>query len=126
MKVRETSFRLKRFEVEEKRRKVSDLELMIREFEYMAVELDRQVQCEEDRTGIKDRAHFAYSTLAKAAAQRRDNLRASVANLQAKLEMAVRERDDAAADFDRTGPETQRDHDRLPRRPDRGSSAFMR
>jgi hypothetical protein len=126
MKSRETSFRLKRFEVEEKRRKVADIELMIREFEYMATELDRQVQSEEDRTGIKDRGHFAYSTLAKAAAQRRDNLRASVNNLQIKLESAVRERDDACADFDRNAPETQRDVDRMPRRPERSPNVFMR
>ncbi len=126
MKSRETSFRLKRFEVEEKRRKVADIELMIREFEHMASELDRQVQSEEDRTGIKDRGHFAYSTLAKAAAQRRDNLRASVSNLQIKLESAVRERDDACADFDRNAPEAQREIDRMPRRPERSPNAFMR
>jgi hypothetical protein len=87
MKSRETSFRLKRFAAEEKRRKVADLEHMIREFEHMATELDRQVQSEEDRTGIKDKSHFAYSTLAKAAAQRRDNLRASIANLRARTEL---------------------------------------
>ena len=123
MKSRESSFRLKRFEVEEKRRKVADIELMIREFEYMATELDRQVQSEEDRTGIKDRGHFAYSTLAKAAAQRRDNLRSSVSNLQIKLESAVRERDDATADFDRNVPEPQRD---MTRRPERSPNVFMR
>ncbi len=128
MKSRETSFRLKRFEAEEKRRKVADLELMIREFEHMASELDRQVQSEEDRTGIKDRGHFAYSTLAKAAAQRRDNLRASVNNLQMKLESAVRERDDACADLDRSNaPEGQREIDRrLSHRPERGPNVFMR
>jgi flagellar FliJ protein len=126
MKSRETSFRLKRFEADEKRRKVADIELMIREFEHMASELDRQVQSEEDRTGIKDRGHFAYSTLAKAAAQRRDNLRASVANLQAKLEAAMRERDDAYADLDRSAPEAQRDLERMARRIDRASSAAMR
>src|SRR5262245_45868580 len=100
MKSREIAFRLKRFEAEDKRRKVAALEQMIREFEHMAAELDRQVQSEEDRTGVKDHAHFAYSTLAKAAAQRRDNLKASVANLQSKLEVAMRERNDICADLD--------------------------
>ena len=126
MKSKETSFRVKRFEVEEKRRKVADLEHMIREFEHMAVELDRQVQSEEDRTGIKDRTHFAYSTLAKAAAQRRDNLRASIVNLQVKLETAVRERDDACADLDKAAPDAQRDMDRLSRRPDHGTNLIVR
>ena len=120
MKSREISFRLKRFAAEEKRRKVADLEHMIREFEHMAIELDRQVQSEEERTGIRDKTHFAYSTLAKSAAQRRDNLRASIADLQTKLEIAVRERDDACADLDKlAAPETQRDLDRIPRRPGR-------
>jgi len=126
MKSRETSFRVKRFEAEEKRRKVADLEHMIREFEHMVGELERQVQSEEDRTGVKDRAHFAYSTLAKSAAERRDNLRASISNLQIKLEVAVRERDDACADLDKTVPEAQRDLDRLQRRTDRGSNLIIR
>jgi flagellar protein FliJ len=107
MKSRENAFRLKRFEAEDKRRKVAALEQMIREFEHMAAELDRQVQSEEDRTGVKDRSHFAYSTLAKAAAQRRDNLRTSVTNLQSKLEVAMRERNDLCADLDASPPAEQ-------------------
>ena len=80
MKARETALKLKRFEADEKARKVADLEHMIREFETIAADLDRQIQAEEDRTGVKDPAHFAYSTFAKSASQRRDNLRASVAD----------------------------------------------
>lgn len=128
MKSRETSFRLKSFDAEEKRKKVTDLEHMIRDFEHMAVELDRQVQSEEERTGIRDKSHFAYSTLAKSAAKRRDNLRASIHNLQISLEAAVRERDDACADLDRLAPEASRDLDRIPRPPgrDHGSDHIVR
>jgi flagellar FliJ protein len=127
MKSRDTSLRIKRFAAEEKRRKVADIEQMIREFEHMAMELDRQVQAEEERTGIRDKSHFAYSTLAKAAAQRRDNLRASIANLQKTLEIAIRERDDAWADLDKlTASEAQRDFDRMPRRSERESSHIVR
>lgn len=125
MKSRETALRLKKFEAEEKSRKVADLEHMIREFEHMASDLDRQVQMEEERTGIKDYAHFAYSTLAKAAAQRRDNLRASIGDLRAKLESAVRDRDDAAADL-KTGQPEVRDMDRMRRPVVRTASAVMR
>ena len=96
MKARENALRLKRFEAEEKTRKVADLESMIREFDQMAADLDRQIANEEDRTGVRDRAHFAYSTFAKAAAQRRDNLATSVADLREKLAVAVKERDAAA------------------------------
>lgn len=126
MKSRDISFRLKRFEAEEKRRKVDDLQHMIREFEHMAVELDRQVQSEEDRTGIKDRQHFAYSTVAKAAALRRDNLRNSVAALQIKLEAAIRERDDACANMDKAAPEERREVDRPTRRSERRTNFTLR
>ena len=95
MKPRESALRLKRFAAEEKTRKVADLEAMIREFDQMAADLNRQIATEEDRTGVKDRSHFAYSTFAKAAAQRRDNLTVSVEDLRAKLSVAVQERDTA-------------------------------
>ncbi len=95
MKPRESALRLKRFAAEEKARKVADLESMIREFEQMAVDLERQIASEEDRTGCKDSKHFAYSTFAKAAAQRRDNLVTSVEDLKAKHAAAVSERDAA-------------------------------
>ena len=55
----------------------------------MAADLERQVRIEEDRTGVRDRSHFSYSTLAEAAAQRRDNLRQSVQVLREKLAAAV-------------------------------------
>ncbi len=93
MKPRETALRLKRFEAEDKARKVDDLERMIRDFETIAGDLDRQIQAEEDRTGIKDPAHFAYSTFAKSASARRDKLRASTDELKAKLEAAQEERE---------------------------------
>lgn len=96
MKARETALRLKKFEAEEKARKVSDLEQMIREFETIASDLDRQIQVEEDRSGVRDPKHFAYSTFAKSAAVRRDNLIASIAGLREKLQDAVKERDTAS------------------------------
>jgi len=101
MKARESALRLKRFEADEKARKVADLEHMIREFENMASDLDRQIKAEEDRTGIKDPAHFAYSTFAKSASQRRDNLRTSAEGLRVELEATRRERDDAPGQFNR-------------------------
>jgi flagellar protein FliJ len=112
MKSRESNLRLKRFEADEKARKVADLQHMVREFETMAADLDRQIQSEEDRTGIKDVTHFAYSTFAKAAAQRRANLKASVEDLATKLEAALRERDAAAADLQAASVPDPRENDR--------------
>ncbi len=54
MRPRESALRLMRFEAREKARKVSDLEAMIREFELMAEDLDRQIGNEEERTGVRD------------------------------------------------------------------------
>jgi flagellar export protein FliJ len=91
MKSRESVARLKQFQVEDKRRQVGQIEAMIAEFERMARELDDQIESEERRTGIDDASHFAYSTFAKSAAQRRDNLVASVADLRDQLEAAQAE-----------------------------------
>jgi len=88
MKPRDAALRLKRFEVSEKARTVVSMESMIGDFERMANDLARQIAAEEERTGIKDNAHFAYSTFAKAAALRRMNLLNSVADLRAKLDAA--------------------------------------
>ncbi len=99
----------KRFEVAEKARKVASLEGTIRDFELMAGDLARQIANEEDRTGIRDQAHFAYSTFAKAAAQRRANLLTSVADLKAKLELAQREHEDALLALKRLEPVEERD-----------------
>src|SRR5215467_7796213 len=88
MKSRETLIRLRKFQVDEKRRKVAQIETMIAEFERMAVDLDREIQVEQDRAGIHDPAHFAYPTYAKAALQRRENLRRSADELKGQLDDA--------------------------------------
>ncbi|MCA1952041.1 MAG: flagellar export protein FliJ [Hyphomicrobiales bacterium] len=88
MKSRDTLIRLKRFHVDEKRRRVTQIEAMIAEFQRMAGELDREIEGEERRAGISDTAHFAYPTYAKAARQRRDNLLNSAAELAGQLEEA--------------------------------------
>ena len=83
MKSRETLIRLKRFQVDEKRRRVAQIEMMIADFERMAADLDREIATEEQRAGISDPAHFAYPTYAKRRhGQRRDNLRRSADDLQ--------------------------------------------
>ena len=91
MKSRETLIRLKRFQLDEKRRRVAQIEGMIAEFDRMAGDLDREVAAEEQRSGISDLAHFAYPTYAKAARTRRDNLKRSADDLKAQLEDAQAE-----------------------------------
>ena len=88
MKSRETLIRLKKFQVEERRRRVAQIEGMISEFERISGDLERDIKIEQDRSGIHDPVHFAYPTYAKAAIQRRDNLRRSADDLKAQLEDA--------------------------------------
>ena len=85
MKSRETLIRLKRFHMEEKRRRVAQIEAMIADFERMSGDLDREILNEEKRAGISDPAHFAYPTYAKASRTRRDNLLNSIAELRDQL-----------------------------------------
>ncbi|KMO43771.1 flagellar export protein FliJ [Methylobacterium tarhaniae] len=88
MKSRDTLIRLRRFQADEKRRKVAQIEAMIADFARMAADLDREIGQEEQRAGISDPAHFAYPTYARAAAQRRDNIRRSVEDLDVQLAAA--------------------------------------
>jgi flagellar export protein FliJ len=88
MKSRENLVRLKRFQVNEKRRQIMQLDMMIAEFERMANELEVQIAAEEKKSGITDINHFAYPTFAKAARQRRDNLRNSQSDLMQQKSLA--------------------------------------
>ena len=95
MKSRETLIRLKKFQVDEKQRKVAQIETMIAEFERMAGDLEREIRVEQDRAGIHDPAHFAYPTYAKAAIGRRENLKRSADELRGQLEGVKGGLDDA-------------------------------
>lgn len=88
MKSRETLIRLKKFQVEEKRRRLAQIESMIADFQRMSVDLEREIEIEQERAGIDDPAHFAYPTYAKAAIQRRENLTRSAEELRVQLEDA--------------------------------------
>src|SRR5262249_23946244 len=88
MKSRERLIRLKKFQVDEKRRKVAQIEGMIAEFDRMAADLDREIVAEQERACIHDPAHFAYPTYTKAALTRRDNLKRSAVDLKIQLDDA--------------------------------------
>ena len=88
MKSRETLIRLRKFQVDEKRRRVAQIESMVADFDRMAGDLDREIATEQERAGIHDPAHFAYPTYAKAAIVRRENLRRSAGELKAQLDDA--------------------------------------
>ena len=88
MKSRETLIRLRKFQADEKRRRVAQIEGMIADFDRMTADLEREIGVEQDRAGIHDPTHFAYPTYAKAAITRRDNLKRSADELKTQLEDA--------------------------------------
>lgn len=93
---------LRRFDVDEKKQKVADIEAMIEDFSQMVVDLDRQIEVEQERSGVTDVNHYAYPTFAKAAIQRRDNLRASIDDLGVKLSAAQEDLAEAFEDLKKT------------------------
>lgn len=108
----ESLIRLKKFQVDEKRRQVAQIEMMVRDFERMASELDQQIEIEHTKTGISDITHFAYSTFAKAAISRRDNLLASANDMRGKLEAAQDGMVEAIEDLKKVELLDQREHQR--------------
>ena len=113
MKPRDVGLRLKRFEVADRERKVSSMEMMVTEFKHMASDLMLQITAEEERTGVRDCGHFAYSTFAKSARLRRNNLLNSVEDLEIKLHAARREHETVAAELRQLERTAIRDSDSI-------------
>jgi flagellar export protein FliJ len=99
MKSRDNLVRLKQFRVNEKRRQLLQLDMMIAEFDRMANDLEIQIAAEEKKSGIYDINHFAYPTFAKAARSRRDNLKNSQSDLATQRTAAQAVLDEAEAEL---------------------------
>ncbi|MTI44928.1 flagellar export protein FliJ [Roseibium hamelinense] len=112
MKTRDSLIRLKRFQVDDKRRQLAQIEAMIAEFNRMADELDDQIRSEQERVGITDVTHFAYPTFAKAAATRRDNLKNSALELDEQLQRARDELNEAIEELKKFELLEERDQQR--------------
>jgi hypothetical protein len=72
-------------QVADLKRRIPILIRLIADCDHLAADLDREVQNEEHRVKIHDRAHPGYSIYARATASRRDNLRRSADELRAYL-----------------------------------------
>ncbi len=91
MRNRESLIRLHRFHVDEKRRKLAELELMLQEFRARERELEAQVLAEQKKAGISDVAHFAYPMFAKSVIRRRQNILTSIEDIDRQIEAAKEE-----------------------------------
>ena len=110
MKSRDSLVRLKGFQVNEKRRQLQQLQMMMAEFERMAKELEAQIGIEEKKSGISDPNHFAYPTFAKAARQRSDNLQVSIRELKVQQDAAELALEEAEAEFAKASALEERDN----------------
>ena len=81
--------RLKDLQIDMARRQVAQIEAMITALDDIAATLDNEIEAEQNRTGIRDLAHVAYSILAKATIVRRDNLKRTVTDLKEELAVAT-------------------------------------
>jgi flagellar FliJ protein len=113
MKSRKSLIQLRRFEVDERRQTVSDIENMIGELQQMVVDLERQIEVEQERAGVSDVNHFAYPTFAKAAIQRRDNLKNSIQELEVKFGEARDQLAEAFEELKKVELIEERDAERL-------------
>lgn len=109
MKSRDAQIRMKRFQIDERRRQVGQIEAMIEEFGRMVSDLDLEIAAEHRRTGNDDEKHFAYSTFARAARQRRANLTASIGELTGQLDAARAGLDLAIAELEREEEKLERE-----------------
>jgi flagellar export protein FliJ len=88
MKTYDSLIRLRKFEVDESRQKVAEIEAMIMDFRHMADDLDRQVQVEQQRAGVFDVNDCHYPLWAKDAIKRKKRLMDSVKDLEEQLDRA--------------------------------------
>lgn len=109
MKPRESLLRLKEFQVNEKRRQLQQLQMMMSEFDRMTKDLEAQIVLEEKKSGISDRNHFAYPTFAKAARQRADNLQVSIRELKSQEEALEATVEEMQADYAKAAALEERD-----------------
>jgi len=97
MKSHNSLVRLRKFEVDEQRQKVAEIEAMIEDFHRMADDLDRQVEVEQRKAGVSDVNDCHYPLWAKDAITRRERLMDSVKDLEEQLDHA---RDELATSFE--------------------------
>lgn len=99
MRSRDSLLRLNRFRVEDCRRQVADMDMMIGDLMRKHDELDAHVKFEEQRTGVADPNNVNYSMAAKAVRSRRDNMLRSVAELRDQREAAAERLKEAEGDL---------------------------
>jgi len=100
MKPRESTIQAKEFRAASLRRQLAQFDRMIADLEVIRGELAKQIETEEKRTGVADPENFAYSTVARAARDRRDNLTETLTDLSERRKQAAVELGDIESFFE--------------------------
>jgi len=82
MRAKQISIEAQLFAAEQERLRLSRIEMMIRELLRSVAGLEVEIAAEESRVRIYDPRHVAYSTYARAAWRRRDNLLRTIGELR--------------------------------------------
>ena len=99
MRSRDSLLRLNRFRVEDCRRQVADMDLMIQDLMRKHDDLDNHVKFEENRTGVSDVNNVNYSMAAKSVRGRRDNILKTVGELRDQHESMIEKLKEAEGDL---------------------------
>ena len=99
MRSRESLLRLNRFRVEDCRRQVADMDLMIQDLMRKHDDLDAHVKFEEQRTGVTEPNNVNYSMAAKSVRGRRDNILKTIGELRDQHESMIERLKEAEADL---------------------------
>jgi len=100
MKPRESTIQAKEFKAVSLRRQLAQFDRMIDDLDVIRGELAKQIDNEERRTGICDPDNFAYSTVARAARERRRNLDTTIGDLSDRRAQAAEELADIESFFE--------------------------
>ena len=101
MRSRESLLRLNKFRVEDARRQVADMDMMIQDLMRKHDDLDAHVKFEENRTGVTDPNNVNYSMAAKSVRGRRDNILKTVGELRDQQEASIEKLKEAEADLNK-------------------------
>jgi flagellar FliJ protein len=86
-----TLIRVRQWELEEKRRKLADLEGLGAQLEEAIARLDDEVKMEQGVAGASNEVSFAYAPYAQAAIERRRTLVMSLDDVRQQIEAAAQE-----------------------------------
>jgi flagellar FliJ protein len=84
----EALLRIEKMRTDMVQRQVAQIKAAIADLEQTASALEREIEIEQARTGIRDPGDIAYSMYAKATIVPRDNLKCSITDLKERLAVA--------------------------------------